>query len=216
MPSLWNTAQQKLSIEDQALFDTNGDDKRKILEEILGAVRKQQADALHKRWKVQNMYGKHVFLRDVCGKVLRWVKEFMSVVDVAVSFDPVHTALPWAGIRFLLQVRAEFHEPQFSSNMSQLSLNDADMFDHLIDGLEIVVRVVARYTIFEEIYFSSVSKARKHLEEQLVNLYAAVLRYLCKARRYYSHHTASRCFSIHAVPIINLCSSHDRDCSAPS
>jgi hypothetical protein len=29
---------------------------------------------------------------------------FKQVGDVAVQYDPAHAALPWAGIRFLLQV----------------------------------------------------------------------------------------------------------------
>lgn len=35
-----------------------------------------------------------------------WVEKFISIGDVVVSFDPTHAALPWAGVRLLLQVRS--------------------------------------------------------------------------------------------------------------
>ena len=45
---------------------------------------------------------------DLFGKVIRWIDLFKQVGDAAVQYDPVHAALPWAGVRFLLQVRG-FH-----------------------------------------------------------------------------------------------------------
>lgn len=35
-----------------------------------------------------------------------WVNKFKEVVDVAIQYDPVHAALPWAAVRFLLQVKS--------------------------------------------------------------------------------------------------------------
>ena len=43
-------------------------------------------------------------LRDRADKILEWVEKFKQIGDIAVQYDPVHAALPWAGIRFLLQV----------------------------------------------------------------------------------------------------------------
>jgi hypothetical protein len=37
-------------------------------------------------------------------KTVSVLKKFVSVGDVAVSFDPVHAALPWAAVRFVLVV----------------------------------------------------------------------------------------------------------------
>ena len=33
------------------------------------------------------------------GKPVSWIAKFTEVVDIAVQYDPVHAALPWAGIR---------------------------------------------------------------------------------------------------------------------
>lgn len=43
----------------------------------------------------------HRFLREATAVV----NKFVSVGDVAVNFDPVHAALPWAAVRFILVVR---------------------------------------------------------------------------------------------------------------
>ena len=49
--------------------------------------------------------GKHpVELRDIANRVVKWLDRFKSVLDVAVSADPIHAALPWAGVRVLLKV----------------------------------------------------------------------------------------------------------------
>jgi len=48
--------------------------------------------------------GKEIIIRDVAGKIIFWLNKFKAIGDIAVNFDPVHAALPWAGVRFLLQV----------------------------------------------------------------------------------------------------------------
>lgn len=42
---------------------------------------------------------------DLFSKIVKWIDIFKQVGDAAVQYDPVHAALPWAGVRFLLQVR---------------------------------------------------------------------------------------------------------------
>ncbi|THY03737.1 hypothetical protein D6D02_08094 [Aureobasidium pullulans] len=178
MDSLWKKAQERLSDADLKLFKFHRPDseRREILEDILKAVQAQSDRCLHKRWKIKGFNGKDIVLRDVCGKMFSWVNQFLTVIDVAAQYDPVHASLPWAGIRFFLQ----------------LSINDAKTFDAMIEGLEIISRVVTRYGLVEILYMKGTSDAQKQLREQLIVLYAAVLRYLCKARRFYSHNTAAR------------------------
>lgn len=50
------------------------------------------------------MNGRQIILRDVAEKIIVWIDRFKQVGDIAVNFDPVHASLPWAGIRFLLEV----------------------------------------------------------------------------------------------------------------
>ncbi|THV70127.1 hypothetical protein D6D28_05362 [Aureobasidium pullulans] len=130
MASLWQKAQQQLSDADQQLFDFNRpeSERRLILEDILRSVQVQNERCLNKRWKIKGTGGREIILRDVCGKLLSWVDQFLSVVDVIVQYDPVHSSLPWAGIRLFLQI----------------SLNDVKTFEAMIEGLEITARVGIR------------------------------------------------------------------------
>ncbi|THZ69885.1 hypothetical protein D6C85_06363 [Aureobasidium pullulans] len=180
MASLWQKAQQQLSDADQQLFDFNRpeSERRLILEDILRSVQVQNERCLNKRWKIKGTGGREIILRDVCGKLLSWVDQFLSVVDVIVQYDPVHSSLPWAGIRLFLQI----------------SLNDVKTFEAMIEGLEITARVVAQYSLVEILYLKGHTEAKKQLQGQVTILYAAVLRYLCRARKYYSHNTATRTF----------------------
>ena len=58
-----------------------------------------------KRWNFQ-FKGHTVRLRDTADKVMVWLDKFKVVGDIAVNVDPMHAGLPWAGIRFLLQVQS--------------------------------------------------------------------------------------------------------------
>jgi hypothetical protein len=47
----------------------------------------------------------HVFeLQRVADKVFDWLNKFKQIGDIVANVDPLHVGVPWAGIRFLLQV----------------------------------------------------------------------------------------------------------------
>ena len=48
--------------------------------------------------------GEIVILRELFRKVVKWLQRFKKIGDIVVQYDPVHAALPWAGVRFLLEV----------------------------------------------------------------------------------------------------------------
>ena len=41
-------------------------------------------------------------MREKAVKLVGWIEKFKEVVNIAVQYDPVHAALPWAGVRFIL------------------------------------------------------------------------------------------------------------------
>jgi hypothetical protein len=49
--------------------------------------------------------GREIILRDAAAKLLAWLDKFKQVGDIVVNYDPHQLALPWAGVRFLLEVR---------------------------------------------------------------------------------------------------------------
>lgn len=48
--------------------------------------------------------GRQIYLSDHMSKVLQLLDKVKSAGDVAVSADPIHAGLPWAGLRIILEV----------------------------------------------------------------------------------------------------------------
>jgi hypothetical protein len=71
---------------------------------VLKAVDEKKQACLKGRWKFKKG-NKEVIIRDKLEKVVKWVDKFKEVGDNAIQYDPAHAALPWACVRFFLQVR---------------------------------------------------------------------------------------------------------------
>lgn len=101
---LWSLALEKLSKEDKAAVSRFMlGSKLDILRHLHSAARKKQAECEDQRWKFE-LSGRQIILRDVAEKIIVWIDKFKQIGDIAVNFDPVHASLPWAGVRFLLEV----------------------------------------------------------------------------------------------------------------
>ena len=108
---LWASAAATLSVEDrQTLQIATNQDKRKVVEDLLELTERSRDDCSKKRLKLKipGKKGETIVLGDLYGKVVKWIQKFIAVGDTAVQFDPVHAALPWAAVRFILQVRTSF------------------------------------------------------------------------------------------------------------
>jgi hypothetical protein len=66
-------------------------------------VDEKKKACLKGRWTYKKG-NKEIIIRDQLEKVVEWVNKFKEVGDTAIQYDPVHAALPWAGVRFFLQV----------------------------------------------------------------------------------------------------------------
>ena len=104
--NLWANAANKLSEVDKRNINFSCPDKRKIVAELLQLARSSEQEAINKRWRYTRKKGEIVILRDVFAKIIHWVDLFKQVGDQIVQHDPGHAALPWAGVRFILQVSA--------------------------------------------------------------------------------------------------------------
>ena len=49
---------------------------------------------------------KEIDVQERADRLIDWITKFKEVGDIVVQYDPVHGALPWAGIRFILLVRS--------------------------------------------------------------------------------------------------------------
>jgi hypothetical protein len=102
--NLWAHAATELPDNVKRNINFNRPDKLNILAELHAIAEHSRQRSLESRWKYTRKNGEVVIVRDVLGKIVRWVDTFKQVGDAAVQYDPGHASLPWAGIRFLLQV----------------------------------------------------------------------------------------------------------------
>jgi hypothetical protein len=99
---LWKSAAENLTAQQREVLAFEGDGVKLPNEVIKLAISKRDM-CIEKQWKIK-VNGKSIVLRDVAEKIFRWIDRFKAVGDLGTQFDPVHSALPWAAFRFLLQV----------------------------------------------------------------------------------------------------------------
>lgn len=171
---LWEKAAQTLSDEDKLKFDFSRTNRLAILNDVLVAVEAKKQSCMDKRWKYTKHNGDVVILRDVFEKMVGWVNKIKEVGDIAVQYDTAHATLPWAGIRLLLQV----------------AVNDTQTFGAMAEGVEFISNLITRYAIVEQLYLQKPLTAKDQLIKAITKLYAAVLKYLSKANRFYGRNSA--------------------------
>ncbi|OCK86545.1 ankyrin, partial [Cenococcum geophilum 1.58] len=173
---LWALAAAQLNDEDRRNLDFSRPDKLNILADLHALTEKSKQTCIEKRWKYTRKSGETVILKDVFDKIIRWIDIFKQVGDVAVQYDPVHAALAWAGIRFVLQI----------------AVNDYNKFSAVVEDVAWIAELICRHAVLEGLYLRQTSNAAEELQKALVTLYAAVLIYLTKAKQYLEEGSAKR------------------------
>ena len=93
----------RLSGEDENPLEGDEVTSKLDIKELLDAVQEKRRMCLEKQWEFE-FRGRAVNLRDRADKIISWLAKFKEIGDIAIQKDPGHAALPWAGIRFFLQV----------------------------------------------------------------------------------------------------------------
>ena len=70
-----------------------------------------------------------------------------------------------------------------------MAINDSQMYRAMIDGVELVSRLITQYAKVEEMYLRVLSPPQE-LQDRMTELYAAILAYLAKAKQYYGRKTS--------------------------
>ncbi len=176
---LWASALEALPENDrEQLAFYNDQDRLNILSDLQVLTENAKEQCIKKRWRFRRpgRNGETIVLRDLFNKMVVWINVFKEIGDTVVQYDPGHAALPWAGVRFILQI----------------AVGDIVKFDFVVSGAESIARMIGRFAIFEEIYLRHTSKTSMELENALVRLYSTVLVYLSKAKTFFDQSSPKR------------------------
>jgi ankyrin repeat protein len=191
-PNLWDTAVSALSEVDRVFLTSNINETSGNISDILGLVKERQSSSFEKRWKFKKPSGEVVIVRDLLEKIVQWLQKFKDVGDVVNQYTPGYAALPWVGVRVLLQV----------------STNDIETFGAIAEGVDAVSRLMVRCSVYENMYMrvdlERTTATQELLIKSLAALYIATLTYLANAGRYYQQSTAKGVVTSIAQPISNV------------
>jgi hypothetical protein len=103
--SPWDEAILLLHPEAAEEFRLKKDDKLHVLAEVLAAANEKKDQMRDKQWKYTRSNGKTVVFRDIFDKIALRLNKFKDIGDTLTQVDPLHAGVPWAVIKFFLQVR---------------------------------------------------------------------------------------------------------------
>ena len=182
----WAIAASKLRDKDKKSLAVSGSAKPFEINDLLQIANHAKQDYQKKKWSIGiSTHGKKpVILDDVFSKIVTWIRKFVEVGDAAVQYDPGHAALPWAAVRFLLQV----------------SINNVEKSKLVLEGLERISNFIVWGSIQEQLQIScGVSDATTRLWSSLEKMYETMLRYLAKVIRFYNK-SSSRMWDLRFIP----------------
>jgi len=187
--NLWAQALGRLSDADKLHVDVHQQDKRTLLEDMLNVVEEKKRICDEKRWKYTTSSGQIVEVRKVLENVVSVVKQFRDVGDVVVQYDTAHAALPWAGVRLLLQVCCR-SIPYKSFLTYQIAISDSEVHGAMVEGIQLVSTLIDRYATVEKLYLRRGLALQDQLEQSIIELYVAILSFLSEARKFYERGAA--------------------------
>ncbi|RPB14650.1 hypothetical protein P167DRAFT_604081 [Morchella conica CCBAS932] len=175
-PSPWEKAIQRLPAQSQKEFDFhNSDGLLKVLDDVLKATETARETCREKMWKVK-WKGKYIVLRDIADKTIEWVNKFKTLGNIIAQGDPVHAAIPWVPVRYLIE----------------FIIKDHQKMGEMLVGIEVITNLMGRCAIYEELYLGTGFDTAQRVEEALVVLYADMLTYMINAKHYYAENTIVR------------------------
>ncbi|KAH8803422.1 hypothetical protein F5884DRAFT_861749 [Xylogone sp. PMI_703] len=189
MPSLWDKAFAGLSSSDKKDLDIFREKSDSSPDAILKLVEDKRDECEKKQWVLYtNRSDEKVLVRDVLKQVPFWLDKATKVGDAAVELSPGYAIIPWMVVKALLQ----------------MTIHDCQTFGILLESLETISSIIARYTELETRVLIRTSNLTNQLSAALVKLYDAALKFLAQACRYYGYGTFKRSFksAIHTKAVI--------------
>ncbi|KAB8416361.1 hypothetical protein FH972_024880 [Carpinus fangiana] len=167
-PSLWDDALASLPVEVQSILPKPVQGQKPAIDRALQQVTEAKVKCIKNRWKVKRQNGSVIVLRDVFEKIVTYIRRLKEIGDVIIQFDPVHAALPWAGVRLILELAA----------------SDFTHFEAVIEATETISRTVSRYALVEPMYLGHGYSSENEIRTSIVQLYGSILRLVAQAIKY--------------------------------
>ena len=100
--SLWEVALSKMPKEDRESLKA-GLSLHFKFDELKSTIDKIRGNPTSERRRIK-LPLREIDVREYFDKLVSWVQKFIAIGDTIVTYDPGHAALPWAALRFILQV----------------------------------------------------------------------------------------------------------------
>jgi tetratricopeptide (TPR) repeat protein len=180
----WQLAVQQLHKEDVSIKDQIADlqpaavtgNGSEIVVALIEAAELGRRQLEEKRWKVRTT-SRDYTVRDQIDRLLKALMLFKDIGAAAGGVDPLHAGLPLAGFTFLIQ----------------MATNDSTEYAAMVAGVAKIVTILARYQQIEALYLARPGTSLKQeFEQNLVSLYANIIRYQLAAACYYRRNTMER------------------------
>ena len=103
--SLWEQAAESVVLQDKTVAETIKADpdaqaELRRVKEIAEDKKRACSDEQYAR-----LGRSSVKMREIYQSVANWAQKFIQAGDLIAQVDPLHVGIPWAAIRFVLQVR---------------------------------------------------------------------------------------------------------------
>ena len=101
---LWSRAIGQLNEQDRQYVNFAQSEKIGAVQGILSIVESQKQRSVRKQWHINRDNKEPFIFREKLGKIASYIIKFKEIGDVLTQYDPAHAAIPWAAVRFTLQV----------------------------------------------------------------------------------------------------------------
>jgi hypothetical protein len=81
---------------------------------------------------------------------------------------------------------------QYTNLNNQAAVADTEKLGIVFDGIEMIVEMISKYAIFEQLYLQDQMQATRLFRIALVRLYASILSFLAQAKYFYAERTGLR------------------------
>ncbi|BCS01057.1 uncharacterized protein AKAW2_51398A [Aspergillus luchuensis] len=149
--------------------DVDANPVRKALDDVIQTVKAQYEMRMSKRGDSQ--------LRDAASKILTATLSCKDIISAIVAFDPTgHASSAWTVVSLGLTMTQNYRDQQMAWFQSSAILTD----------------ILARYAFVEKLYRDERSEMNEKIEDAIVRVYLAVLKYAAEAMNIYRSNPGKR------------------------